>query len=376
MPADEGDHRNAGRDVQRIVGGRGGAGQKNRKDRDLKNVDRNRDRARQNDPAAAEGPDSPHHPTSLTGERDGLEYTRSMKQIALLGLLGLLSFLLEAPVSGAPAERPTEIPFELVQNQIVVSAKLNGKGPFLVTIDTGADNSMIDIGAALKIGMTVNPAGEEIEGGETEEGTVYDTRFTVVELGDISARDIDALAGGMVAKLAKRLGKPVVGTLGNGFLAGRIAQFDFPHRVIRFLADPPPDEPVSGRRAVLKFKDDEAILVDAVSIGGQKVRGCIDTGSSGSVRITSEAARKLGLEPPSAPPAPRASGKGAIPPREGVARDILVGTLSADSVPATFLPAATPRDKKPWDAAFGNAFLKDLVVTIDYPDSKLVLEKP
>lgn len=374
MPADEGDHRHAGRDVERIVGGRGGAWQKDRKDRELKNVDRNRDRARQNDPPVAEGPDSPLHPISLTGAQSGLEYTGPMKLIPLLGMLGLL---LEAPVSGAPAERPTEIPFELVQNQIIVSAKLNGKGPFLVTIDTGADNSMIDIGAALKIGMTVNPAGEEIEGGETEEGTVYDTRFTVVEIGDISARDIDALAGGMVAKLAKRLGKPVVGTLGNGFLAGRIAQFDFPHRVIRFLPDPPPDEPVSGRRAVLKFKDDEAILVDAVSIGGQRIRGCIDTGSSGSVRITAEAARRLGLEAPPAPPAPRAaSGKGSPPPREGVARDILVGTLSADSVPATFLPAATGRDKKPWDAAFGNAFLRDLVVTIDYPDSKLVLEKP
>jgi hypothetical protein len=59
-----------------------------------------------------------------------------------------------------------------------------------------------------------------------------------------------------------------------------------------------------------------------------------------------------------------------------VAREILVGTLSVDSAPATFLPGGTGRDRKPWDAAFGNGFLKDLVLTIDYPDSKLVLEKP
>ncbi len=247
-----------------------------------------------------------------------------------------------------------------------------------MTIDTGADNSMIDIGAALKIGMTVNPAGEEIEGGETEEGTVYDTRFTVVEIGEISARDIDALAGGMVAKLAKRLGKPVVGTLGNGFLAGRIAQFDFPHRVIRFLPDPPPDQPVSARRAVLKFKDDEAILIDTVSIGGQRVRGCIDTGSSGSVRITAEAARKLGLEPPPAPPAPRTGQRERARPLPGREWRTTFSSAPSPSTPspATFLPAATGRDKKPWDVAFGNAFLRDLVVTIDYPDSKLVLEKP
>ena len=276
----------------------------------------------------------------------------------------------------AAAEAPPEIPFDLVGNQIVVSAKLNEKGPFLVTIDTSTDTSYIDIGAALKIGMTVNPAGEEIEGGETEEGTVYDTRFTVVEIGGISARDVDALAGGMIAKLAKRLGKPIVGTLGHSFLAGRIAQFDFPKHVLRFLPDPPPDQPVSARRAVVKFKDDEGILVDGVSIDGRQLKGSIDTGSSGSITLTSEAARRLGLESAAAPPEPpRAGGKAApAPAREAAVRNVLIGALSADSATAAVLPAG--RDKKPWEAAFGVAFLKDLVVTVDYPDLKVVLEKP
>ena len=276
----------------------------------------------------------------------------------------------------AAAEAPPEIPFELVANQIVVSAKLNEKGPFLVTIDTSTDTSYIDIGAALKIGMTVNPAGEEIEGGETEEGTVYDTRFTVVEIGGISARDVDALAGGMVAKLAKRLGRPIVGTLGHSFLAGRIAQFDFPKHVLRFLPDPPPDQPVSARRAVVKFKDDEGVLVDAVSIDGKPLKGSIDTGSSGAITLTADAARRLGLESAAAPPPPpRAGGKAApAPARETAVRNVLIGALSADSAPAAILPAG--RDKKPWEASFGVAFLKDLIVTIDYPDLKVVLEKP
>ena len=288
--------------------------------------------------------------------------------------IGAISLLAAGRVSPAEVERPVEIPFELVQNQIVVSAKLNEKGPFLMTIDTGADTSSIDIGAALKIGMTVNPAGE---GSEIEEGTVYDTRFTVVELGGVSARDVDALAGGMVAKIAKRLGRPVVGMLGQGFFAGRIAQFDFPRRVLRFLPDPPPDLPTSARRAVLKFKDDESILIDQVSIDGKQVRGSIDTGSSGSMAITADAARRLGLEPAPAPPAPKSPPAKAQPPlREGVVRNVLLGTFSAESAPAAFLPASAGRDRKPWDVSFGTAFLKDLVVTVDYPDLKLVLEKP
>lgn len=289
-------------------------------------------------------------------------------------VIGAISLLAAGRVSPAEVERPVEIPFELVQNQIVVSAKLNEKGPFLMTIDTGTDSSSIDIGAALKIGMTVNPAGE---GSEIEEGTVYDTRFTVVELGGVSARDVDALAGGMVAKVAKRLGRPVVGMLGQGFFAGRIAQFDFPRRVLRFLPDPPPDLPASARRAVLKFKDDESILIDQVSIDGKQVRGSIDTGSSGSMAITADAARRLGLEPAPAPPAPKSPPAKAQPPlREGVVRNVLLGTFSAESAPAAFLPASAGRDRKPWDVSFGTTFLKDLVVTVDYPDLKLVLEKP
>jgi predicted aspartyl protease len=275
--------------------------------------------------------------------------------------ISLLGLLLAAHLSGAPAERPPEIPFELVQNEIVVSAKLNGKGPYLMTIDTGADSSTVDISTALKMGLTVNPAGEEVEGGETEEGTVYDTRFAVVELGGISARDVDALAGGMVAKLAKRLGRPIAGALGHSFLAGRIVQFDYPKRVLRFLPDPPAGKPVPGRRAVMSFKDDEGVLVDEISINGQRMRGAIDTGSSSPLELTPDAARKLGIQP------------GKVP---GVVRSLSVGAISADSVAATFWKPGSGHGKKPWEAVLGNGFLKDFVLTIDYPDLKVVIEKP
>lgn len=264
-------------------------------------------------------------------------------------------------LSAAPAEPAPEVPFELVGNQIVVSAKLNGKGPYLMTLDTSADSSTIDISAALKMGLTVNPAGEEVEGGETEEGTVYDTRFTVVELGGISARDVDALAGGMVAKLAKRLARPVVGVLGHNFLTGRIIQIDYPKRILRFLPDSPAAGPASGRRTVLTFKDDDGVVFDGISINGQPLKGAIDTGLSGSVTLTPEGARKLGLSP----------GKTPVE-----VHDVSVGPVSVHAATASFWQAGAGHEKKPWEAAVGNAILKDYVLTIDYSTLKLVIEKP
>jgi hypothetical protein len=272
----------------------------------------------------------------------------------------LLGLLLSCRLFAAETERPPEIPFELFHDEILVSAKLNGKGPYLMMIDTGTDPSTIDIGAALKMGLTVNPSGEEVEGGGTEEGTVYDTRFTVVELGSISARDVDALAGGMVAKTAKRLGRPVAGVLGHNFFAGRIVQFDYPKRVLRFLSDPPAGEPVPGRRAVMPFKDDEDVLVDQISINGHRAKGAIRTGLAGSLAFTAQAIAKLGLEVD----------------KDIVVAHLSVGAISADSVPATILQSGAGRDKKPWEAEVGNGFLKDYVLTIDYPDLKVVLEKP
>jgi hypothetical protein len=271
-------------------------------------------------------------------------------------LLGVSIALLSSTAGPAwAAVDAPEVPFELVHNEVLVFAKVNGKGPFLMKIDSGADPSLIDIHTAMKLGLTLNPAGEGTEGGN-DEGSIFDTRFTSVELGGVSARDVDALAGGMVTKIGKRLERPIVGVLGRGFFSGRIAQFDYSTRKIRFLADLPAGAPEPGRRAVMTFKDDENVLVEDVSVNGRRLRAAIDLGSGGTLTLFSEAAGRLGL------------------PKEAPASASLsVGTMAAESVPLT---VESPREKKSWDANLGNGFLKGYIVTIDYPDLKVVLEKP
>ena len=262
--------------------------------------------------------------------------------------------LLAAPMLSAEAERPPEIPIEIVRNEVLVFAKLNGKGPFLLKVDPGADPSLIDVHTAIKLGLALNPSGEE--GGE--EGSVFDTRLASVELAGVAGRDVDAFAGGMIAKIAKRLERPVAGVLGHNFFSGRIVQFDYPGRRLRFLADPPAGGVVPGRRAVVAFKDDENVLVDGVTIDGRPLKAAIDVGSADSVSLVPEAVRRLGLEKSL---------------ERGLLDSISVGAISAASVP---LAAAAPREKKPWEAVLGNGFLKDYVLTIDYPDLQVVLEKP
>ena len=51
------------------------------------------------------------------------------------------------------AKAPVEVPFEFVANQIVVQAKIGGKGPFNMLLDTDTDPSAIDSAAAKELGL-------------------------------------------------------------------------------------------------------------------------------------------------------------------------------------------------------------------------------
>ena len=287
---------------------------------------------------------------------------------------GLLLAVTLAPLAEVRAETPAEVPFKLVDNQIVVSAMLNGKGPYPVTIDTSSDLSTVDISAALKMGLTVNPAGEEVEGGETEEGTVYDTRFTSVELGQISTRDVDALAGGMVQKIARKTSLPIVGVLGNNFFSGRVLQIDYARHVLRFPADFPAAAAQPGRRAVLSFKDEDGLVIDDVGIQGEKMKAVIATGRSEAVSLTNAAAAKLGMAEPPPAPKPKAGRASAAPPREVSVRALSLGGISVESVSGVVLPP--DREKRPWAAALGNGFLKEFLITIDFSALKVCIERP
>jgi hypothetical protein len=55
---------------------------------------------------------------------------------------------------------------------------------------------------------------------------------------------------------------------------------------------------------------------------------------------------------------------------------VTVGGISVESPAVLFFGKGTGRDKKPWGTNIGNEFLKDFVVTIDYPSKLITIEHP
>ena len=274
-----------------------------------------------------------------------------------------------------------EVPFEFLRNEIIVQVKVNGKGPFNMMLDTGTDPSAVDLATAKDLGLKLSSAGGPVSGGGTDRNLAYETRFPLVEVGALTAKNVRALAIDL-SKVGERLGKPLHGVLGHSLLNGRIVQFDYPNHVVRFYSQSPlpkaAREANTSKRTMLSFRYDDNVLIDDVYVNGKKMVGNLDTGSSGSFNLTPAAISYLGLEEEvsRARVSTSVGYNNVSENREGKVSNVTIGGISVDAPSVIFFGKGTGRDKEPWGVNIGNVFLKDFLVTIDYRSKLVTLERP
>jgi len=276
-------------------------------------------------------------------------------------------------------QQVVEVPFEFYRNEIIVQVKINGRGPFNMMLDTGTDPSAVDLSTAREIGLKLSSIGGRAEGGGTDVNLAYGTILSAVELGAITAKNLEAAAIDL-KKISDRLGRPLHGVLGHSLLKGRVVQIDYANRVVRFHSSSLPkvaQQTNTTKRAVLSFRYRDNILVDDVTVNGKKVVANLDTGSNGGFSLTPAAVVQLGLQD-EVDRAKVSTGVGYNGPaenREGTISNITVGGISVDYPTVVFFAKGTGRDNEPWSVNIGNAFLKDFVVTIDYRKKLVTLER-
>jgi Aspartyl protease len=275
-------------------------------------------------------------------------------------LIGL--FLL---LSGPPAQSQSktrapipEVPFELIQNQIVFQVKVGGKGPFNMVLDTSADLSAVDSATAKELGA----AG----------------RLSQLELGGLTVKDLP-VGSVDLSKITALTGKPIQGVLGYSFLKDRIIQIDYPASKIRFFSESPYpgilDAANTVNRSGVAFRYDEGVLIDSVFINNLKVRAILDTGSIDMFALTPEGAAMLGLE------AEGRQNKGDSANSETekesmvLLKSVRLGRLSIDSAVAMLWPPGSGHDKKKFQVSIGNDFFKDFIMTFDFRGKIVVFER-
>jgi predicted aspartyl protease len=306
---------------------------------------------------------------------------RSLACVAALFLFAIpycLPVLAQAPVV---PQTVIVVPFEFIHGSILVQASLNGQGPFWMMLDTGADPSIVEIGTAKRVGLKIAASGQPGSGGGTDENLAYETSLPLVQLGGLTASDVDALAMDL-SKLSSALGRPISGVLGYSLLKTRIVQIDYPNREVRFYTSAPSctgaARPHSPSCTTLSFRYKDDILASGATVDGKPVTTNVDTGSNSNFQFTPAAVDKLGLsEDVARAHASSSVGfNGDLKNREGKVRNVTVGTISVNDPTVVFFGKGMGMDKEPWDLRIGNAFLKNFVVTLDYPHGQIMLSAP
>ncbi len=306
-----------------------------------------------------------------------------MKKIVIPAVLACMIVLLSAhllTIAAQNRQTPAEIPFEFTHNEIVVQVKIGGKGPYSVLIDTDTDPSAIDLATARELGLVQSSKSYPASGGGNDANAFHLTHLSVVELGNITVKDVSAGTIDL-AKLSAKMERPIQGVLGYSFLRDRIIQIDYPQSKIRFYAESPYpgilNAPNTVNTIAVPFRYDEGVLIDSVFVNGQKMKATLDTGSSGAFALTPEAIATLGLEE-----AARDGNteefvgyNGKYESKTGILKSVRLGRLSVDSTQATFWLPGTGHDKKKFQVNIGNDFFKDFVMTFDFRAKIVVLER-
>ncbi len=259
-------------------------------------------------------------------------------------------------------EKGATLPMESWGPRPILSAKVNGKGPYRFIVDTGSSLSVIlDRGVAAEIGL---------EGGEDHEVAGLKGKGLALEtltIGTVEMTHIPAV----VNDIGKYLPGPTapVGILGIGLFADCLFTYDFPAKQFRIERGTLPE---SGA-TIVPYQYQGQIQFE-IDVAGVKVPVHLDTGSPGTLTLTDAFEEKLPLMA-----APVSAGQIRTPMGgASLRRATLAGTLELAGHEFAN-PSISFADLPPLVAAqvgnVGSTLLKEFAVTFDQKNKRLRFTK-
>jgi hypothetical protein len=218
----------------------------------------------------------------------GVVHKRNMPGSRLCSIAGAVA--VTVLLTAACEARPVVVPFDFSRSTISLDVRIHGV-PLFMFLDTGVSPSAIDIARAKSLGLKIDYAGggEASGDGDAKHMMVYPTSIDGLTMGGRRFGTIEALAADYSA-ISKAYGRPVDGTLGHSFLAGRVVLIDYPARTLTVAdqkADVAPQLATcrsAWRTRLVSFKGDTIPIVD-LGIGKARLPVSIDTGSNGTIEL-------------------------------------------------------------------------------------------
>ncbi len=291
-----------------------------------------------------------------------------MRRVLAIASVAIVSFgLLGAARPLAPSPM-TIVKFRYIHHEIVVSATVDGKGPYAFLLDTGTTPSVVDTAVAKALEIRANgPAarGSDIAGGTTKAfpATLHGLRYGTTAIGPLDILVTD------LSPIGKRLGVSLAGVLGSNFFDGRSIRIDYPCAEASIMTSHD-DAPLT---APFKLSPSGWIDVNDVWANGKRISAAIDTGNSGTPVVTKRGIAKLSLQRQATSGAITHSGSfgGSHAETQGSLSELRIGEMKFDSPAVRFLPSSADA----FDINIGNRTLEKYVVTLDYLRGRLTIAK-
>lgn len=295
----------------------------------------------------------------------------------------ILPFVALLAASSLAAET-SWIPFQLGGKVIFVDAKINGAGPFRLIVDTGATETVLTPSVARRAGLKTWSATPDQRKGIVKE----------VAVGSAVVKDLSVFVFDPPQALSLRLDKGMDygGMLGYTFLSAFVTTLDYKAQRIRF--DPmgkkgtavgsnghgaPHVEPGTSQTSpaaidtssgpVAFMIKDHLIHVPGTINGKGPLALLLDTGSA-EVMVMPGTARRLGL------PLVPGGGRAGTPAMFSALDELAIGEVRVQGITAVVGRLGWERSSGvTYDAIVGFPFLSNLVVTINYRDRTLFLQR-
>lgn len=297
--------------------------------------------------------------------------------------LALLPFLINLCEANTTVDNGVvDVPFSFENGLVIVAAKIKGDIPVHVVLSTGIEYSIVDMGLMEKYKLQASYSSDGPVRGSPTDSIYHFTNVSGISVGASKSKDLSMRFGSM-AKVSQAAGREVFAALGADFFEGQIIQFNFKTSVLRFLAKSPPSAPkdkkdIAGASASVMLRMAEKVsnpykktfvlpIVGDVIVNGKEVKMLLDTGRATSLALSSSAAKKLGFALPAENGPPRADKAGSVD---------LGGHKMAD-VPVMLYAKGTDADQSlsMYGVVAGSRFLQDFLVTFDFKNKVVFLEK-
>lgn len=292
--------------------------------------------------------------------------------------MGVAAAMLSTTASTLSAQSPASVvaslPFDLVDNRVVVHATLNGMGPYALILDTGAE---ADVSKEMVSELHLSPTGhQEIYGVGEQTETADNVRLDDIGLGPVHLVAVDALASSFSDWVNVFGTYRIDGVLGYPLFTRYVVEIDYDRREVR-LYDPATFA-YHGPGASVPFEIDGLLPVVSGAVDGIAGSLGLDLGARSALILYGPFADHNHLRERYHVTAPVVNGWGVGGPvRAQVGR---VGTLTLGSVTVRDLVArlsvqrsgATTSERRA--GLVGPDVFSQFLVWFDYPHRRMILE--